>query len=181
MNQLPGWWERRIFSLEEYRTGAQLSLSEKRAIHEVGDIWKISLVDNIICPCRELLYRALEYLPEKYLHYMGHQKTWFHDEKYYLGVNLHHKPSNCEIEEDYFKYRNDIRFRIFYVLKWKENTILRDSIDADVRDLAREVFEKADAINFDQQKYANYFLNQSGEACVAHSSENSQLIVQYAA
>jgi|SRR3989344_2726817 len=161
MEQCKGWWERRILSLDEYRTGANLNFAEKKVICDVVDLWRIALVDNVIFPCQDQLYAVLHYLHENFNHYMERQRPWIEDERYYLGVNLRHPPDEHEKERSFFEHRNGVRFRLFYALRWKNHVVVRDRISSDEHSLVSEFFGKADEISFDRQGYRAHFLGTS--------------------
>jgi hypothetical protein len=146
--QSDDWFERRPFSLEEYRTGTGLTLADKRVIYDAGDLWKISLIQNTLQPCQDLLYSSLMCSQEAAKRYFDEEKRWLQDEFYYLGIRLGRKPTSREKEEDFEKQRTHVRFRLFYTLKWPEDMRMRSALSADETRITRAFFTRAGEISF---------------------------------
>ncbi len=154
-----GLWERQKLSLESYRTGFNLSFSDKHVISDPGDIWKISLVDNMLIQFQDLLYDSIVYFSKAYRHYLQNQKPWITDQSYYLGINLNKYPDEKDEENEFFLRRNNVRYRIFYALKWEENTSLREGVSFEGSDIAKNFFKKADEIIISNGRYTDYFFS----------------------
>lgn len=159
--QHDGWFERCQFSLEQYRTGAGLTLADKRALHDSRDLWKIALIQNTLPPCQDRIYASLQYRPETVAHYFGEEKLWLRDEFYYLGVRLARQPTAEEKEQDFEKQRTHIRFRLFYALKWPVNMKRRENLVHDEAALARAFFTRAEEISF--RDYIGQFFGTDGK------------------
>lgn len=157
MNQVNGLWERRVLSLEQYRTGANLPDADKRAIRDASDIWRVALVDNVIVPCQDILYSSLEYLQETAGHYLREQKQWLNDEWHYLGIRLCRRPTAVEKQQDFEQRRTDKRFRLFYALKWPVQMRFRGQLREREEELARIFFARADEICCGQRYRQHYF------------------------
>lgn len=153
------WWERIPLSLEEYRTGGKLSLNEKRAIKDPGDIWKIALIENILAPCQKILYNSFHHRPEAFNHYSSQEREWIKDEWYYLGAKLGYNPTSHEKEVDFESRKTHTRFRLFYALRWVENIEVSSNLEEIEEEIREAFFRRADQIS-----YGNYINSLFGGA-----------------
>lgn len=78
----------------------------------------IKLIDSL--SDGELNYYSKVYVALDLRHYITLQLTWMEEEKYFLGMELHHDPSEEEMITAWIKHHNSERFRAFYVLKYPE-------------------------------------------------------------
>lgn len=66
---------------------------------------------------REELVSFRKVRPMQLDHYMKVQRAWVMDDIYYLGCEIHHKPTAEQIAERILNGLNSDRFRAFYALR----------------------------------------------------------------
>lgn len=63
--------------------------------------------------------------PKDLAHYMAAQRPWVEDEIYFLGIALHHSPTDAEIAEHILQETHSQRFRIYYALRYPDRVALQ--------------------------------------------------------
>lgn len=69
----------------------------------------------------ELTDKFFALVPKDLAHFNQLQREWLAREKYLVGTKVQHDPQPREIVEDFTRYHNGPRFRIYYFLKFPRN------------------------------------------------------------
>ena len=117
---------RLIFLTERQRRFVSdvLSKEEREIVSDPNDLIYVAAVNNLL---RKNPERALRidrsYVSSDLGHYCLIQQSWVRTEEYLIGIRVGHKPTVPELREDFAKYQNGIRFKLFYFLKWPERVV----------------------------------------------------------
>ena len=87
-------------------------------------------------------------MPSEEGHYLYVQNSWIEKERQIVKFKLGKEPTSRELSDDYDKYRNGERFRLFYLFKFPERMVGRFDYDW------KGEREKARANKVERREYA---------------------------
>jgi len=137
--------EKKVLSIEDYFSGANLSESQKSLIDNRNDLWKISFIGNLPAENQDTIGRSFSIKKNSWKHYAKAHRDWLSSEKYYLGNKLSHEPNSEEFHDDMQKTHVCERFRLFYILTYPERVSMLDEIPWN--SFAYAFLEKAEKIS----------------------------------
>lgn len=95
-----------------------LSSEKKAVISNFSDQIYVAALDNLLAKnSRKAELIDKTHIPKDMDHYLLVQRSWLNEEMYLLGVRLGRCPEPSDLSEDFRKYRNGMRFKLFYFFK----------------------------------------------------------------
>ena len=94
---------------------SHLSGQDLAVVHSPEDYLVVALIHHM--PSERLKKVEDMYLVLDFAHFMRQQRPWLNDERWFLGLNLHHEPTSLELVEDFNGRELGSKFRVYYVLK----------------------------------------------------------------
>jgi len=99
-----------------FTRGMNLSPEHKEMI-QPGDIWKISLIEEVPSCCRPHIGKAFTALG--FDHYVNLQKdVWFRELTKQFTLRMKHEPTNLELSEEFNKYGVGPKYKLCYIMSF---------------------------------------------------------------
>ena len=99
--------------------------SEQRAVvKDKGDLIYVALMERILNHYQGVaIMLDLDYKPVDQEHYNQVQSSWISDEINLARIDLGHEPSHAEFKRHWALFRNGLRFKLFYFLKYTDKMV----------------------------------------------------------
>ena len=111
-------------SREEGFIDSNLSSGQKAVVRDKEDLVYVAIVERIINHYQGIaIMLDMDYSPVDQEHYNQLQSSWISDEMNLARIDLGHEPSHAEFKRHWELFRNGLRFRLFYFLKYTDKMV----------------------------------------------------------